>query len=292
MSVALEDTVYLHVGTTDPSTGGAANASSTPTVTVEEDGVAMGYSPTVTNVATGLYRITIVCSAANGFEWGKRYSVYLVATVAGVTGRDGIAEFEVGDAGAAWSVWEEILTGATHNVATSAGRKLRQIAGASFSFDGTINGTPSTTVIPLDATASTTNDFYKPGLIMIESSFGIQFARISSYAGATRQVTLATALTTTPNNGDAVTILPWASVRVSEMDTAVLNDLADAVLDELVEGSVSLRQAIRILLSVAAGAVTVTGAIRAFRDLANTKNRVQGTEDDYGQRSAVTVDGT
>lgn len=95
MSVKLEDTVYLHCGTASPTTGAATNADSLPTATVEEDGVAMGYAPTVANVATGLYRITIACTTANGFESGKRYSVYFVATVGGIAGRDGIGEFAV-----------------------------------------------------------------------------------------------------------------------------------------------------------------------------------------------------
>jgi hypothetical protein len=98
MSVKLEDNIYLHFGTTSPSTGAATNADSTPTVTVEEEGIAMGYAPTVSNVAAGLYRVTIVCTTANGFEAAKRYSVYVTATVGGITGRDGIAEFAVHDA--------------------------------------------------------------------------------------------------------------------------------------------------------------------------------------------------
>lgn len=95
MNVKLEDNVVLHLGTTGPTTGAAADADSTPTVTVEEDGVALGYSPTVVNVATGLYRVTINCTTANGFEAGKRYSVYVLATVSGVSGRDSLAEFQL-----------------------------------------------------------------------------------------------------------------------------------------------------------------------------------------------------
>lgn len=93
--VFLSDSVWLHFGTSSPTTGAATDADSTPTVVVAEDGTDMGYSPTVTNVATGLYKVQIAATAANGFEAGKRYSVYATATVDGITGRDGIAEFEV-----------------------------------------------------------------------------------------------------------------------------------------------------------------------------------------------------
>ncbi len=93
--VFLSSTVYLHFGTSSASTGAATNADSTPTVTIAEDGVDMGYAPTVTNIATGLYMVTIAATAANGFEAGKRYSVYVAATVGGIAGRDGLDEFEV-----------------------------------------------------------------------------------------------------------------------------------------------------------------------------------------------------
>lgn len=93
--VSLSDSVYLHFGTSSASTGAATNADSTPTVVVAEDGTDMAYSPTVSNVATGLYKVQIDATSGNGFEAGRRYSVYAVATVGGVTGRDGIGEFEV-----------------------------------------------------------------------------------------------------------------------------------------------------------------------------------------------------
>lgn len=93
--VSLSDSVWLDFGTCSSTTGAAANADSTPTVTIAEDGTNMAYSPTVSNVATGLYRVQIDATAGNGFESGKRYSVYVTATVGGITGRDGIGEFEV-----------------------------------------------------------------------------------------------------------------------------------------------------------------------------------------------------
>lgn len=93
--VFLSDSVYLHFGTSSASTGAATNADTTPTVVVAEDGIDMGYAPTVSNVATGLYKVQIDATSGNGFEAGRRYSVYAVAAVGGITGRDGIGEFEV-----------------------------------------------------------------------------------------------------------------------------------------------------------------------------------------------------
>ena len=93
--VFLSDSCYQYFGTSSTTTGAATNADSTPTVVVAEDGTDMGYSPTVTNVATGLYKVEIAATSGNGFEAGRRYNLYAVATVGGITGRDGIGEFEV-----------------------------------------------------------------------------------------------------------------------------------------------------------------------------------------------------
>lgn len=91
------DSVWLHFGTSSASTGAATNADSTPIVKVAEDGVDLVYAPTVTNVTTGLYKVQIDCLFANGFDAGKRYSIYVTAVVGGVTGRDGMGEFEIID---------------------------------------------------------------------------------------------------------------------------------------------------------------------------------------------------
>ena len=120
----------------------------------------------------------------------------------------------------AFRTWDEILTGVTHNIATSAGKRLRQLQGTILSFDGTVAVAPTLSTIGFVG-GSGTNDFYRPGLLVVESAFGTQFARIASYDGATSTATLATNLATLPSAGDVISVLPWASVRVSEMDAPV-----------------------------------------------------------------------
>lgn len=194
--------------------------------------------PTVTTLtnlpaisANWLTAVGINASALNGKgDWNIGKTGYALAA----TGLDAIGQAATGMVEIAKAVWDRILSGATHNIPGSSGRRVRQIQSAVFSFDGTISGTPSTTVIPLDAGASATNNFYVPGLIIIESSFGVQFQRIASYAGATKQVTVADAFTTVPVNGDSVTIAPLSSIRVTSMAADVLNAsalAADAVTE-------------------------------------------------------------
>jgi hypothetical protein len=67
----------------------------------------------------------------------------------------------------------------------------------------------------------------------------------------------------------------------------------DAILDDIVEGTLSLRHAQRIMLAALAGksAGGGTGTI-TYRDLADTKNRISATIDANRNRTAVTRDGS
>ena len=67
----------------------------------------------------------------------------------------------------------------------------------------------------------------------------------------------------------------------------------DAVIDEVVEGSITVRQALRLILSVAAGkSAGGGGSTITFRDMADSKNRISATVDANGNRTAVTRDAT
>lgn len=72
---------------------------------------------------------------------------------------------------------------------------------------------------------------------------------------------------------------------------ALAADAVAEILDTAVDGAVTLRQALRLLMSALAGklsgAATTTISIR---DLADTKNRIVATVDANGNRSAVTLD--
>jgi len=67
----------------------------------------------------------------------------------------------------------------------------------------------------------------------------------------------------------------------------------DAILDEVIEGSMTLREALRIYLSALAGKSSGGGTNTiTFRDLADSKNRISATVDANGNRTAVTLDGS
>jgi hypothetical protein len=89
------------------------------------------------------------------------------------------------------AVWDEILTGATHNVQNSAGKRLRTIA-SQVVHTGTAQG-PGTgsNQIQLDTGASATDGVYDPSMVYIESGTGAGQSRlITQYVGSTRTATV------------------------------------------------------------------------------------------------------
>lgn len=79
---------------------------------------------------------------------------------------------------------------------------------------------------------------------------------------------------------------------------AALNDpdgaaIADAVHDEVVEGTLTLRHIVRIMLAVLAGKADGGGtATVTFRDYADGKDRVTATVTVDGDRTSISLDGT
>ena len=225
--VSLSDSVFLHFGTTSSTTGAATNADSTPTVTIAEDGVSLGYSPTVSNVTTGLYMVQIDCTAGNGFEAGRRYSVYVAATVGGVVGRDSLGEFEV--------LAVDLNTG----VASVSGLTVANLDVAVSTRLATAGYTA-----PLDAAGT-------------RAAIGLASANLDT--------------------------------QLAALPTAAEN--ATAVLDEIIEAALSLRQAMRLVIAATGGKASGLDTTTAiYRDSADTKDRITATVDANGNRTAVTLD--
>lgn len=73
----------------------------------------------------------------------------------------------------------------------------------------------------------------------------------------------------------------------------VTSDIADTVLDEIVEGTLTMRQVMRILLAALAGKSSGGGTVTlTFRDIADSKARITATVDTSGNRTAIVRDGT
>jgi len=93
---------------------------------------------------------------------------------------------------------------------------------------------------------------------------------------------------------DAVDVLADAIKAVTDNlpNSGALNEITVAnILAGIIEGAYDLKECLRLLLSFAAGKASGGGTTSiAFRDTADTKDRIVLTVDEAGDRSAVTID--
>lgn len=67
----------------------------------------------------------------------------------------------------------------------------------------------------------------------------------------------------------------------------------DSIIDEVIEGSLTMRQILRLYLAALAGKSAGGGtSTLTFRDNADAKNRISATVDSNGNRTAMTLDGS
>ena len=101
------------------------------------------------------------------------------------TGLDAIVSTATGMVEIAKAIWDRALTGATHNIATSAGRKLRQLTGMVYT-DGTAQAGGVNT-ITLEAGESATDDIFWQSYIAIVGGTGAgQGHHVIAYNGTTK----------------------------------------------------------------------------------------------------------
>ena len=105
-------------------------------------------------------------------------------------------------------IWDRILTGATHNIPNSAGRRLRQIEAAFVLHDGMAQAGSSNT-ITLDSGANANDDFYNHARVVITDGTGPEQERIIvDYNGTTKVATIAPPWITNPDSTSVFEIEP------------------------------------------------------------------------------------
>jgi len=137
-------------------------------------------------------------------------------------------------------VWDEALTGGTHNVTNSAGKRLRQIDAAFEVHSGTAQaGTAGT--ITLDTGADgTNNDIYRGDRCVIVGGTGIgEHGLIVSYVASTRVATMSETWVVTPDATSEFILVPadvdietWNHTKVTgDGDWAAMQLDLDAITD-------------------------------------------------------------
>ena len=157
-SWAIDDALTFYANTTRFDTGAATDADSVPSYRVYEDETT---SPLLTGSmalldsanTAGFYSEQIALSAANGFEAGKQYAIYIAATVNLVAGASHHT-FQVG-AKVNTMAWNSLATVALPLVPTVAGRALDVSAAGEAGVDWANVGTPGSTVALSATTVAT-----------------------------------------------------------------------------------------------------------------------------------------
>jgi len=170
------------------------------------------------------------------------------------------------EAGVVDAVWDEVLTGATHNTATSAGKRLRQ-AGTDVLLirEDTCQAGASASTVILDTGASGTNGFYDHMAIILTDGTGSgQIRSVHNYVGSTFTGDVSPDWQTTPDATSTYTIIAIGSVHLHEISIdglAQINAEVDTALDTAIPESPtedSINERIATLDDAGAGASAAT----------------------------------
>lgn len=185
-------------------------AGTTFTAAATDNVAVMGPSPLQPSIAGNTLAVTN--GGAGGVDWGhvenkatsndlSATSINLCDTVTDITNGVDLSASAVDD------VWDEVLTGATHNVPSSSGRRLRGISGTIFT-DGTAQSGGNNT-IQLAAGDVTIDDQYQRARVIITGGTGTgQEGIITSSVAATDTLTIAIAWHTNPDATSEYNVIP------------------------------------------------------------------------------------
>jgi hypothetical protein len=132
-------------------------------------------------------------------------------------------------------IWDEPLTGATHNVATSSGKRLRQ-ATAFQQIDSTVIDASATTTTFVTGLDSAVDNFYNDSmLVFTDGALAGQVRSIVDYVGATKTIVLEEPLTSAPVNGVAFTIVSLHIHPVSQIQSGLATQASVDTIDNLLD---------------------------------------------------------
>lgn len=168
--------------------------------------------------ATALGAINTECDTAmTDYDAATGTEIAAITGTAGVLiGTDAANVTEIENA-----VWDAILTGASHNTATSAGQRLRQIDAAFVITEGTADaGGASTIDLQTGVADGTTNDIYAGDRILIIAGTGVgEHGLILSYEAVTNQrATMSKPWVITPSTDSEYILVP------ADCDVELWND--------------------------------------------------------------------
>ena len=128
-------------------------------------------------------------------------AVYDISYAASATGDVGISAQAVDD------VWDEVLTGGTHNVNNSSGKRLRQIAANVFS-EGTAQSGGTNSIQLASGAVSTNEQFARASIILTAGTGAGQEAIVTSSVASTDTLTITPQWLTNPDATTEYQVVP------------------------------------------------------------------------------------
>ena len=187
--------------------------------------------------------------------------------------------------------WDRILTGSTHNIATSAGRRLRQLEASFVVTAGTAQGGGAAS-ITLATGESATNDIFAGDRVIIVGGTGIgEHGIITTYDGGTKVATMSQNWVIQPIAGSEYELSP-ADVDVETWQHAIVSVSAASALPEVDAKSISDSAVAADRLEASAETIVV-GAAEAgtLSTTQMTSDLSEATDDHYNGRIVIWTSG-
>ena len=183
------------------------------------------------------------------------------------------------------AVWDESLTGASHNLGNSAGKRLRQVSAADIIYEGGVASATASTLV-FDVGPDTVAGFYDHCMIVITEGTGIGQARtIDGWVGGTLTATIHPNWITNPAADSVAVIFAFSETHVHQIEAVGI----DEIWDEIMEGALSAREGMQLLLAHHTGKSSGGGTpTLVYRNISDDANALTFTVDANGNRSAVT----
>jgi hypothetical protein len=168
--------------------------------------------------ADNLFTLAGAFTTDSGETYATSVSGSVVKEIADNAGGAALTEAGIADA-----VWDELITGAAHNTATSAGRRLREASTTTFIESGTADAGASGTITLENGVASSDNDWYDHTIVVITGGTGAGQARgIDGYVGSTRVATIHPDWVTAPDNTSTYNIMAFSEVHVHDIEDGAI----------------------------------------------------------------------
>ena len=187
-------------------------------------------------------------------------------------------------------VWDEVLTGASHNVTNSAGKRLRQLDAAFVVAAGTAQAGAAGT-ITLAAGESSTDDIFEGDRVIIIGGTGIgEHGIITTYNGTTKVATMSQNWVVTPDATSEYELTP-ADCDVETWQHTVVTTSSTSAKPEVDTFSISDAAASANNLELTTGAM-LTGTCSGTPTTTTTDTDLSNANDVLIGRRIVFISGT